>query len=334
MAEESKKKSQLTNEETEQCIETLIERIKVLKESEHMKWDEFKKEVCVSQTTISNWSSKGKDGKPKEQNASMPKLESIMRIAYYFDVSLDWLLGLSKIKEISPVPTTYKEWIITIENYFNHGVVDFFYRPELDDTPDCVKDEQKEDEAFIKKKMSGSIGFQTSGLLPETKIPLEDNFYPVYTYTPHQDNIYDVSEDMHGVYPDILEIKDTFLRCIIACLHYQKNHTSKEHYELFRESIINQYANKRVLNLDVYELRVSDNLKNTPQYKKLLKGYNTISESLFAKYKSISEIDTIELERILKELDFWNNELKNKRIKTVSQLQDEYFEKKESNRWR
>ncbi len=222
MAEkESRNKSKITEEEKDQCIEVLKEHIKILKESENIRWEDFGDTVGVSQTTINNWGKLNMTGTPIR-----PKLENVLAIAYYFNVSLDWLLGFSSNRDLSPVRITYKEWIITIENYLECGVVKPFYRPELDDSfQGYDEDTQKNLEYTIETLMSGGLGYQTSYLssarmspLHQDIIHLEDNFELVYVYKPHPDSIYDVTKDMDGIYPDILEIKDTFLRCIIACI--------------------------------------------------------------------------------------------------------------------
>lgn len=314
-------------------LKILVEHIDTLRKSKGMGWTAFEDEVRVSQKTVTSWSFETKAGKPKKGNVSMPKLDKILMIAEYFNVSIDWLVGLSTNRETSPVPITYKEWIIAIENYLGYGAVKPFYRPELGRSPDYDEDAQKEMESMkdaIKRRMSG--GFQ-SDLPPTRAVPLEDDFrdyQPGYTYTPHPDSIYDVSGDMDGVYPDILEIKDTFLRCLVACLHYYKENESEECYEIFRESVIKQYGNKKVLNLDVYELRADTYLKETAQDRKLFKKYNTVSESVFAEYKSIREINTKELDKIWKKLKFWKEKFDEGKIKTASQQRQEYFGKKKN----
>lgn len=339
MAEkESKDKSKQIDETMEPYLKVLKKHINVLRENEHILWKNFEEKVNVSPNTINNWGTTTKKGK-----TIRPKLENVLMIADYFNVSLDWLLGLSSNREASPVPITYKEWIITIENYLEYGVVKPLYRPELNDSFQAYdEDTQKNLEYTIETLMSGGLGYQTSYLSSarmassekeesvfpsKKKAHLEDDFDPPYVYTPHSDNIYDASKDMDGIYPDVLEIKDTFLRCIIACLHFCKKTGPEEYYKSFRESIIKQYGNKKVLNLDVYELRVPADLKGTEEYKKLLKGYHTISESLFAKYKSIREINTKELSKIWNKLEFWKEEFDNGKIKTVTQLKQEYIEK-------
>ena len=124
---------------------------------------------------------------------------------------------------------------------------------------------------------------------------------------------------MDGTYPDILEIKDTFLRCIIACLYYYKENGLEEYYKSFREHIINTYGKKEVLNLDVYELRIHTypDSKRTTHEKKLFKKYNEVSETIFAEYKSINEINEAELAKIWKKLKYWKEKLVEGKIKTV-----------------
>lgn len=313
-------------------LKTLVEHVNILKRSKGMGWIEFENKVHVSQKTVSSWNPKTKDEKSQKGSASMPKLDKILKIADYFNVSIDWLLGFSTDRESSPVPVTYKEWIATIEKYLEDGAVKPFYRPELDYSGDDDEDAQEEMKAAIEKRMSGS--FQ-SALPPSRAVPIEDDFRnygydPVYIYKPHPDSIYDVSEDMDGVYPDVLEITDTFLRTVIACLHYYKVNKPGKYYESFRESVIKQYGGKKVLKLDVYELRASTYLKETAQDRKLFKEYNTVSGRVFGKYKGIREINEKELGRIWKELEFWKEKWDGGKIKTVTQLRDEYFEKRDS----
>lgn len=324
--EKNKKKEDNSSEEAKKRfrpnIQTLIEHIDTLRKSNSMGWTEFEDEVEVSQKMVFSWSFEKKDGKPKEGKVSMPKLDSVLKIAAYFNVSLDWLLGLSTNKEASPVPITYKEWIITIENYLEQGVVRPFFRPELMKPWVYDEDTQKkmdDMEDSINDLMSGSF---ESDLPPIRSIPLEDDFrdyQPRYTYTSHSDSIYDVTEDMDGTYPDILEIKDTFLRCIIACLYYYKENGLEEYYKSFREHIINTYGKKEVLNLDVYELRIHTypDSKRTTHEKKLFKKYNEVSETIFAEYKSINEINEAELAKIWKKLKYWKEKLVEGKIKTV-----------------
>ena len=322
-----KKKSEnrtLSNEETEEIVNTLIQNIMVLKEDEGITWDDFKKEINVGQSAISNWGSETKDGKGKR--LIVPMFESVLKIAHYFNVSLDWLAGLSTNREVYPVPLTYKEWIITIENYLDNGVVRPFYRPELDKRPPIYDDETQEKmESFIKSFVSGSFGSD----VPETiEVPIEDYFNVEYTYTLQPDSIYDVTEDMDGIYPDILEIKDTFLRCIIACLHFYKKIGPEEYYKYFREHIMNQYGNEKVLELDAYELRAPAKLLEAmnKKYDMAAKEHDTVSGTIFAKYKSIRDINAQELSKIWNKLKFCKEKFNEGEIKTVHQLRQEYFQ--------
>lgn len=324
MKKKKSKNRTLSNEETEEIVNTLIQNIMVLREDEDITWGDFKNETAVSQSVISNWGSETTDGKKKK--LIVPKFESVLKIAHYFNVSLDWLTGLSTNRETCPVPLTYKEWIVFIEKSLDNGVVKPFYRPELDKRPPIYDDETQEKmESFIKSFVSSS--FESD--VPETiEVPIEDYFNVEYTYTPQPDSIYDVTEDMDGIYPDILEIKDTFLKCIIACLHFYKKIGPEEYYKYFREHIMNQYGNKRVLGLDAYELRAPAELLEdmNKEYDMEAKEHDTVSGTIFAKYKSIRDINTEELSKIWNKLKFCKEKLDEGEIKTVHQLRQEYFQ--------
>lgn len=334
LSEEEIEKEKI-KQQLEQYQKILIERVDMLRKSKQMSWRDFSKKVKVPQSTVDSWNIRQKDKSDKEKIDNGPRLSNILNIANYFNVSIDWLFGLSPNREPSPVLMTYKEWIDVIENYLEYGAVEPFYRPGLDDssqahdedTQEEMESAQNELESFVKKFMSSGPGFQISEEFrkadppPTREIPMEDNFQPQYDYTPDSDNIYDVSKDMNGVYPDILEIKDTFLRCLISCLYYNKVNESEENYKAFREKIIKRYGSKKVLNFDIYELRAVSYLKRTEKEKKLFKKYNEVSEIIFAKYDSIGEINTKELDIIWKELIDWKEKFDKGEIKTVTQLE-------------
>lgn len=112
------------------------------------------------------------------------------------------------------------------------------------------------------------------------------------------------------------------------CLHYHKEHVSEESYKTFREHIINQYGNKRVLELDAYELRAPAKLLEAmnKKYDAKVKEHDTVSETIFAKYKSIRDINAQELSKIWNKLKFCKRKLDEGEIKTVHQLRQEYFQ--------
>lgn len=311
---------EISEEKINQSIEHFLERIEDLKRSENLNWEEFNTKTNVSRSAIDSWRSKTKTGKEKSGNTAIPGIDKVLRIAYAFNVSPDWLLGFSTI------PVTYKEWIVFIEKSLENGAVRPFYRPELDKRPPIYDDETQEKmEFYIESFMSGSFKSDT----PETiEVPVEDYFNVEYTYTPQPDSIYDVTEDMDGIYPDILEIKDTFLRCIIACLHFYKKIGPEEYYKSFREHIINQYGNEKVLELDIYELRAPAKLLEAmnEKYDMGAKEHATVSGAIFAKYKSIRDINTKELSKIWNKLKFCKGKLDEGEIKTVRQLRQEYLQ--------
>lgn len=103
---------------------------------------------------------------------------------------------------------------------------------------------------------------------------------------------------------------------------------SEESYKTFREHIINQYGNKRVLELDAYELRAPAKLLEAmnKKYDAKVKEHDTVSETIFAKYKSIRDINAQELSKIWNKLKFCKRKLDEGEIKTVHQLRQEYFQ--------
>ena len=63
-----------------------MERLKSLRESKKLKQSELAKEFKVSQSTIAMWETGKRD----------PDSESIKRVADYFNVSIDYLMGRSE----------------------------------------------------------------------------------------------------------------------------------------------------------------------------------------------------------------------------------------------
>ena len=68
-------------------METLGERIKLLRESVGLSQMELSKKVDISQPSIARY----------ELNKTEPKASDIVKLAKFFDVSTDYLLGLSEI---------------------------------------------------------------------------------------------------------------------------------------------------------------------------------------------------------------------------------------------
>lgn len=66
----------------------------------------------VSSPAISNWKQKHDEGKD-----ILPNAEVLCRIAIYFKVSTDYLLGLSKFRNSSPVPTLTEQETILLKAY-------------------------------------------------------------------------------------------------------------------------------------------------------------------------------------------------------------------------
>lgn len=62
------------------------ERLKQLRTEKNLKQSELAQVLSVDQRTISNW----------ESEKNEPPLETIIKIAKFFEVSTDFLLGLSE----------------------------------------------------------------------------------------------------------------------------------------------------------------------------------------------------------------------------------------------
>ncbi len=77
----------------------LNERIKELRESRGLNQIEFAKKLCVSKQSVSNW----------ENDNIQPSIEVLLRIANYFSVSTDYLLGLDNKKYIEVSHLTKKQ---------------------------------------------------------------------------------------------------------------------------------------------------------------------------------------------------------------------------------
>lgn len=73
-------------------------RLKELREQKGLSQDAFSKDIGVSQSTVGNW----------ESGTRHPKMDVLEKIARYFDVSIDYLLGRS---DESVLPQSDPTWI-------------------------------------------------------------------------------------------------------------------------------------------------------------------------------------------------------------------------------
>ena len=84
---------------------TLISRIKQLAQSKQLTLAQLERNVGISNGQIRRW------------DTSSPKVENLLKIADYFSVSLDYLMGRTQQTEInhqSPMTSTQKELHIHI----------------------------------------------------------------------------------------------------------------------------------------------------------------------------------------------------------------------------
>ena len=88
------------------------ERLNELRKNKGLNQPELAKELNVAKQTVSNW----------ENNNRTPDNEMLIKIANYFDVSLDYLLGRTDNPNCSVLSTNYKgkEIELTINSKSNN----------------------------------------------------------------------------------------------------------------------------------------------------------------------------------------------------------------------
>lgn len=287
-------------------------------------WDDFEKGADVRRTTISNWKS-----------GTVPKIDHLYRICDAYNVSLDWLIGKSQCHRVTNTPVTYGDWVNTLEEWVNTGVIKPFYIPELNNSyyDNMISELDKLPIAWelttqaMKKMYPNSILASEidESFKPKSDDPSEtgevkcsDYSYCSFAYEYNPDDIYNAEKDFDGTYPDIFQIKDTFLRCILAKLSYYKRPETWKEYTALKEGILNNYGNEPVLQLDVYALL------DTSHYKAIFRKYNGVAEldlkEIWNKLKelkkqNVEEINTKELEKRIKKME--------KIEKALSSIQDE-----------
>ena len=89
----------------------LSENIKQLRQLNGLNQVEFAKEICVTKQCVSNW----------ENDNVLPSIEMLVRLADYFNVSTDYLLGRSFDETISVKGLTEEQ-----QTHIRFLVKDFF----------------------------------------------------------------------------------------------------------------------------------------------------------------------------------------------------------------
>lgn len=77
----------------------VCEKIKYLRKASGLTQSDLAKELGVSYPTISNYETGSRTG----------TIENLVKIADYFNISLDWLLGRDTSKDISPTSSSLEE---------------------------------------------------------------------------------------------------------------------------------------------------------------------------------------------------------------------------------
>lgn len=107
------------------------------------------------------------------------------------------------------------------------------------------------------------------------EIPISEScgsFYRTFNHGTDSSDIYNVETDFDGTYPDVLEIQDTFLKCILARLSYYKRYKTYEEYEAIKYNIFKNYGNNIILNFNI------KNLNNSSYARNIFEKYNSVKE--------------------------------------------------------
>ena len=275
-----------------ELIQHIVDNISRLKKQYGKTWDKFAEETGIPRSTMLSW-----------ERGKLPGIDKLYRICNTYNVSLDWLIGNSEYQRIADAPFSYGDWVNTIENWLSTGVIKQFYIPELDNGYyDKMSSElEKLPSAFdmtlqslekLYPNMFPSLKMRKNSM---TDSDAEETTYKEhprtgFAHTPNPEDIYDIEKDFDGTYPDIFQIKDTFLRCILAKLSYYKSQNSLEDYNTKKENILKEFGNEQVLQLDVYTLM------------------DTSYKAVFRKYNGIAELNLTEIWKYLKKLKKKNPE--------------------------
>ncbi|WBW95283.1 helix-turn-helix domain-containing protein [Oceanirhabdus sp. W0125-5] len=124
------------------------DRLKYLRENKQLLSKEFAKEMNVEPATVTNW----------EKGKRFPKDDMLVKIADYFDVTLDYLLGRTDSSNIKTIDTNFKDDQYTIEinkDIYPHDI-----------TPNELKELMEQLE---------TVGFDVEKLIKKIKDKREDD---------------------------------------------------------------------------------------------------------------------------------------------------------------
>lgn len=195
-----------------------------------------------------------------------PRLDTLIQIANYYNISLDWLLGYSDIMELSKTndsssetndsssktSLTYKDMIEQIEEWYDDNIV--------------------------------KANFQIEPVNPRIKEYMEETGAEPLTSL---SDMYDDTDEggIQWTRPDVLKVNDTFLAVMIIQLYYVKIQQPYI-YNSLKEQYIEKFGNYSVLGIDISKETAEVEEKIIGNYKKYKKvDIDELWESL-NKYKN------------------------------------------------
>lgn len=203
-----------------------------------------------------------------------PRLDTLIQIANYYNISLDWLLGYSDIMELSKtndLPSETND--LSSETNDSSSKTSLTYKDMIEQI------EEWYDDNIVK------ANFQVESVNPRIKEYMEETGAEPFTSL---SDMYD-DTDEYGIQwtrPDVLKLNDTFLAVMIITLYYVKIQQPYI-YNPLKEQYIEKFGNYSVLGIDIS--------KETAE----------VQEEIIGNYKKYKKVD---IDKLWESLNKYKNE--------------------------
>ena len=203
-----------------------------------------------------------------------PRLDTLIQIANYYNISLDWLLGYSDIMELSKTnDSSSKTNDSSSETNDSSSKTSLTYKDMIEQI------EEWYDDNIVK------ANFQVESVNPRIKEYMEETGAEPFTSL---SDMYD-DTDEYGIQwtrPDVLKLNDTFLAVMIITLYYVKIQQPYI-YNPLKEQYIEKFGNYSVLGIDIS--------KETAE----------VQEEIIGNYKKYKKVD---IDKLWESLNKYKNE--------------------------
>ena len=217
-----------------------------------------------------------------------PRLDTLIQIANYYNISLDWLLGYSDIMELSKTNDSSSETndlpsetndLSSETNDLSSETNDSSSKTSLTYKDMIEQIEEWYDDNIVK------ANFQVESVNPRIKEYMEETGAEPFTSL---SDMYD-DTDEYGIQwtrPDVLKLNDTFLAVMIITLYYVKIQQPYI-YNPLKEQYIEKFGNYSVLGIDIS--------KETAE----------VQEEIIGNYKKYKKVD---IDKLWESLNKYKNE--------------------------